>query len=140
LNGEYKDFISDGHDFSGHHMINAPDLSATARAAYQWRSGVGAFTLSGDVAYTSKMDLDFRDDLNSTVDFDRARAQFVAAAHTLLDARTAWRNVAGDLEVALWGQNLTNKAVLTHATFGVNEAVLFYGAPRSLGFNVSLSF
>jgi iron complex outermembrane receptor protein len=140
LNGVYKDFISDGLDFSGLHMINAPDLTATARATYQWRTGLGAFTLSSDVAYTSKTDLDFRDNLNSTVDFDRARAQFVVPAHTLLDSRAAWRNVAGDLEVALWGQNLTNKAVLTHTTFGVNEAVLFYGAPRSLGFNVSLSF
>jgi iron complex outermembrane receptor protein len=140
LNGIYKDFISDGRDFSGLHLINAPDLTATGRATYQWRTGVGAFTLSSDVAYTSKTDLDFRDDPNSTVDFDRARSQFVAAAHTLIDARTAWRNVAGNLEVSLWGQNLTNKAVLTHSTFGVNEAVLFYGPPRSFGFNVSLSF
>jgi iron complex outermembrane receptor protein len=140
LDGEYKDFVSEGRNFSGLNLINAPDLTATARAAYEWRTGVGAFTLSSDVAYTGETDLDFRDDLNSTVDFDRARAQFVSASHTLLDARAAWRNVAGNLELAVWGQNLTNEAVLTHTTFGVNEAVLFYGAPRSLGFNVSLSF
>jgi iron complex outermembrane receptor protein len=140
LNGEYKEFVSEGRDFSGLHLINAPDFTGTARAAYQWRTAVGAFTLSSDVAYTGKTDLDFRDDPNSTVDFDRARAQFVSAAHTLLDARAAWRNLAGNLEVAVWGQNLTDKAVLTHTTFGVNEAVLFYGPPRSLGLDVSLSF
>ncbi len=138
--GEYQDFISEGRDFSGLDLVNAPDLTATARAAWQWRTGVGAFTLSSDVSYASETDLDFRDDLNSTVDFDRARAQFVADAHTLLDVRAAWRNLAGNIEAVIWGRNLTNEAVLTHTTFGTNEAVLFYAAPRSFGFDVSLSF
>jgi iron complex outermembrane receptor protein len=140
MDGEYQEFISEGRDFSGLDLVNAPKLTATTRAAYTWRTGVGAFTLSGDVAYRSKTDLDFRDNPSSTVDFDRARAQFVADAHTLLDARAAWRNLAGNLEAAIWGRNITNEAVLTHTTFGANEAVLFYDAPRTLGFNVSLSF
>jgi outer membrane receptor protein involved in Fe transport len=140
MDGEYEDFISEGRDFSGLDLVNAPELSVTTRAAYEWRTGIGAFTLSGDVAYKSETDLDFRDDLNSTVAFDRARARFVADAHTLLGARAAWRNLAGNIELAVWARNITNEEVLTHTTLGTNEAVLFYDAPRSLGFNASFTF
>jgi outer membrane receptor protein involved in Fe transport len=40
----------------------------------------------------------------------------------------------------VWARNITNEEVLTHTTLGTNEAVLFYDAPRSLGFNASFTF
>lgn len=140
LDGEYQDFVSEGRDFSGLDLVNAPELTATARIGYDWRLALGTISAMGSAAYTSDVDLDFRDDPTSTVDFDRARARFVADANTLIDARLAWRNVAGTLEAAVWGRNLTNEEVLTHTTFGTAEAVMFYDAPRSYGVTVTVSF
>jgi iron complex outermembrane receptor protein len=140
MDGEYEDFISEGRDFSGLDLVNAPELTLTGRASYEWPTAMGTFTLAGNAAYTSEVDLDFRDNLDSTVDFDRARAQFVADAHTLIDARAAWRNLAGNVEAAVWARNITNEEVLTHTTFGTAEAVLFYDAPRSVGVNLTLTF
>lgn len=140
LDGEYEDFISEGRDFSGLDLVNAPELTVTGRVGYDWRVALGTISAMGSAAYTSEVDLDFRDDPTSTVDFDRARARFVSDAHTLIDARLAWRNLAGTLETAVWGRNLTNEEVLTHTTFGTAEAVMFYDAPRSYGVTFTVTF
>ena len=140
LDGEYQDFISEGRDFSGLDLVNAPELTVTGRIGYDWRISQGTIGALATAAYTSETDLDFRDDPNSTVDFDRARSRFVSDANTLIDARLSWRNVPSTLEIAAWGRNLTNEEVLTHTTFGTAEAVLFYGAPRSYGVTLTVTF
>ena len=60
LDAKYKDFQSDGDDYSGNTLPNAPETSINASARYEWAIFGGEASAQGDVAYRTKVYYDTR--------------------------------------------------------------------------------
>ena len=144
VDGEYTEFVSTDTfsgtvtDFSGEDIINVPDLSLAARARYERAVATGSIIASAELIHNTETDLEFRDNVALFGDFNR-RA-FVRDDHTLLNARLAWRNDANGVEVALWGENLTDETVLGNMSITRAGIRGEYFAPRTVGFSVSWDY
>ena len=117
-------------DVAGNTLNNAPEFKGTAYAAYQFAFGGGDLTLSTQLSYQGRVF--FNNPVN-----DRIASQ---GAVKLVDARAAWTNEAGNLELAVFGKNITNEDYLHNIVqftstsdarldvFGIGNA-LGYAAP-----------
>jgi iron complex outermembrane receptor protein len=80
----------------GNRLNNAPEIKGSAFAAYTFPLGDrGDLSLLAQVSYT--------DDIYFNAANDRNESQ---PAYTVVDARVAYTNPGGNLEIALWGKNL----------------------------------
>jgi iron complex outermembrane recepter protein len=129
-------------DASGNRLTNAPEWKAAANAQYGFNLGnLGTLTLFGQVS--------FQDDLFFTQINELEVGQ---EAITLLDARVAFVNAAGNLEAALYGKNLGNERYFHNGVrftstsdpaldvFQIGNALGYPAPGRSWGVQLSYRF
>jgi iron complex outermembrane receptor protein len=115
-------------DVSGKTLIRSPDFTTNLSAIYDIPSTVGPFSLSGTVYYTTKI---FYDALN----------RVEQPAYALLNARIGWRPVqVKDLEVSLYGRNLTDRHVIASVFESETEDFTRADNPRTYGVQLSYGF
>ncbi len=134
LDTEYKDFINEaGLDFSGNTLTRAPkhsyNIGATYRADLDARLGL---TLHAEYSYRSRV---FYDPSNFALVGDSGRG--------LLDARAVLSLRDHNVDISLWGRNLTDKVHVTQAIDGRGPFNLSQNAagviaePRMYGLTVT---
>ena len=105
----------------GHDMFRAPRNKAHLELKYLMPlNGGGKLEAQSAYSYTSNQ---------------RAEVEpyAIQPAFGLLDARIAWTNPSGRLEVALRGSNLTDRAWVSHVYTIAGEAIAAFGDPRTYG-------
>ncbi len=117
-------------DAAGNTLNNAPEFKGNVYASYTYPVGSGNLAVSTQFGYQGKVY--FNNPAN-----DPIASQ---SSVTLLDARAAWSNGAGNLELAVYGKNLTDEEYLHNIVqftstsdarldvFGIGNA-LGYAAP-----------
>ena len=109
---------------AGNKLPNAPELSFTGSARYEWSIGGFDASVQAGAAYTDDV---FKDANNDPV--------VASEAHWLYDARATLGPADGPWEVAVWGENLSDEQYVVQ---GLNVASLGFGnrtfnAPRTYG-------
>ena len=124
LSATYRDFISQGGDYSGNRLPSAPKVSAQASADYRKPIGNGALVVRADLSYRSRV---FFDTSNAARLGDRARA--------FVDGRAGWQFAGDRYEAAFWVRNLFDVPVISDITplpaLGFDAMVV--GRPRTWG-------
>lgn len=133
---EYDEFVVGGVDLADTAVPSfAPDQTASASLEYVFAHfPVGQLSMRADASYSAS----YTFETFSTL-YDKA------SERTLVDARIALKQLpvgGGDLEVALWGKNLTNES---YREFGVDFgalgfAVNTWGDPRMYGMDLLYKF
>ena len=104
LDARYDEYISGGVDISATARFpNAPDWTAGA-------SAIGEWPLPGGSTFDARLDASFQGALYPTSDIDPSVLQ---PGRTLWNASLTWRSPKHDWEVALIGQNLSDKVYRT---------------------------
>lgn len=120
-------------DISGRVSVPfAPKNTASLSAKYSFpRTRVGVFSFSMTAQYKDEFE------------FDPIQTLYVdSQARTLLGARLALAEIplvdGGDLEISLWGKNLTDKEYRNMGTDfgGLGYAVASFGTPRTYGLDI----
>ncbi|MEC9198177.1 MAG: TonB-dependent receptor [Pseudomonadota bacterium] len=132
---EYKDFVSNGQDFSGNSFVFAPELTASIGGSYRWDNGV---TLGVDASYTDSA----FGNVENTAD-EATDSRFLINAQLTYDAPGGW--TAG-----IYARNLldedyaTARLPLTSVNSGGTAAeqrnFLRAGEPRTLGIFLTKTF
>jgi iron complex outermembrane receptor protein len=109
---------------AGNELPNAPELSFTGSAKYEWSIGGFDASAQAGAAYTDDV---FKDANNDPI--------VASGAHWLYDARATLGPADGPWEVAVWGENLSDEQYVVQ---GLNVASLGFGnrifnAPRTYG-------
>lgn len=146
LDPEYQEFIEFGRDVADDRAFpHAPNVTAAAGFDWTMLSGAkGDLTLTGDANYTSQYyTFPFALSPQSPQPAGNTQAQ----SRMLFDARLAWSNlpIAGqEVEIAVWGKNLTNKEYLSNfIDFGPGFGGLtngYFGPPRTYGVTLGVDF
>lgn len=114
-------------DASGFRMQRSPDFTANIGASYTTGLLSGSLTLSGNAYYTS------------SIFFDPSQ-QFKQAGYALLSLRAEWRDAKDRFNVAIFGDNVTNRRYRTQVlanTLGIGTA---WNSPATYGVSVGLKF
>ncbi|WP_374571197.1 TonB-dependent receptor [Phenylobacterium sp.] len=125
LHAFYGDYKSEGGDYSGNRMPQAPKFNMTAGARYRFDLPAGgSITPSVDVSYRSK------------IYFDSTQTERLSDPELwLVDAQLAWTSPDRTIEAGLWGKNLTDESYLNSISpidsLGVD--LLGYAPPRTYG-------
>jgi iron complex outermembrane receptor protein len=137
LNAEYKNFVNEaGRDFSGNSLTRSP--SDSVNVGFTWRRPVGdglSLALHSEYSYRSRV---FYLPDNYRVASDGSLG--------LLDARVTLGFDRQNIELTLWGKNLTDEAYITQAIDGrgpfnlSQNAAAAIGAPRMYGATLNWYF
>ncbi|RMB26717.1 iron complex outermembrane receptor protein [Sphingomonas sp. PP-F2F-G114-C0414] len=131
LSATYRDFISQGADYSGNRLPSAPKVSVQGSAEYRKPIATGAIVARADVSYRSKVFFDTSNDARLT---DRARA--------FVDGRIGWQFAKDRYEVALWVRNVFDVPVISDITplpaLGFDAVVV--GRPRTFGLSLRANY
>ncbi len=133
LDTRYGEYISGGTDIAATARFpNAPDWTAGA-------SAIGEWALPGGSAFDARLDVSFQGALYPTTDVAPIVLQ---PGHTVWNASLTWASPKHDWEVALIGQNLSDKVYRTGSFWFefVGLATAYYGAPRTLALSITYSF
>ena len=95
LDATYQDFQSQGDDYSGNTLPNAPDVSLNGSARYEWDIFGGRAEAQADVSYRSKVFYDTRN-VERLSDGDR----------TFVNLRFGWKPADGGMEFGVYGRNV----------------------------------
>lgn len=95
LDATYQDFQSQGDDYSGNTLPNAPETSLNGSARYEWEFFGGIAEAQADVAYRSKVYYDTRN-VERLSDGDR----------TFVNLRFGWKPAQGGMEFGVYGRNV----------------------------------
>ena len=95
LDATYQDFQSQGDDYSGNTLPNAPETSVTGSARYEWAFLGGTAEAQADVSYRSKIYYDTRN-VERLSDGDR----------TFVNLRFGWKPADGGMEFGVYGRNV----------------------------------
>ncbi len=116
---------------SGNELPNAPGVSFTGRAIYEWSPSAGLTArLQAGAQYTQGT---FKDALNDPV--------IASDDHWTFDARAAIGSDSGNWELAIWGQNLSNERYVEQGlNSGLGAGNRTFNAPRTYGVQVSRRF
>lgn len=133
LDSRYDHYLSGGVDIAGQQRFaNAPRLTAGA-------SVIATIPLALAGSLVARIDGRYQSKVYPTTDLSEEIAQ---AGYSLWNASLAWRSPGGRWQVALMGQNLTDKAYRTTGfnlpSFGILTG--FYGPPRTVALSLSRSF
>jgi outer membrane receptor protein involved in Fe transport len=134
-------------DYSGNRLLNSPRLKASLAAEWTLDLGRwGALIPRYDFAWTDDIFFDPSEGLGSPNEFGEfALPEYTTGqrAYWLHGVRLAYRTPAGNIEIAFWVRNLTDKVYKTFAfdasTFS-NIVVNFVGEPRTYGGSISISW
>ena len=147
LDTEYKEFIEFGMDVSDDRAFpHAP--KTTFSMGFDWEAASGDWgdlTLTGDMNHSAKY---FTFPYSLTPNFPGQVAyNSEAPSRTIFDARIAWSNIPiadQNIELAIWGKNLTNDEYLTNfIDFGPGFGGLtngYFGPPRTYGATLGINF
>ena len=138
-------------DRSNEPVTQAPKWTANAGATQTFKTAVGDLSFHADYAYISKRAMDAGTVKSlaqggTQVAIDRqaiANRASVIKAYGLLNARIALQLDSPDLELALWGRNLTDQPWFTNvfnSYTGLGATVQFQGAPRTYGVSATFRF
>ena len=128
LDSEGQDLIINGGDYSGKELVGAPELSYNLRASYDKSLAFGDISASVTLSHEDESRRDYVDDRIKVDERD------------LVDARIAWANSTGSIEVALWGKNLTDEDYISHMYVIGPGGVGVWGAPRTYGVTGTFNF
>jgi iron complex outermembrane receptor protein len=92
----------------------------------------GDLTLRADVKWTD----DYRTEINYFDDKANWRITEIES-FTLVDARAAYALTDSNIEVALWGKNLTDEEYPMHTIPFLGNGFSIYAPPRTYGVSVS---
>lgn len=114
-------------DATGNTMVRAPDFSGNLTGVYSWSNSAGGFDVSATLFYSTKV-------------YEEVADRIYQPAYYQLNASADWRPRNGNLDLKLWGRNLTNRDIIesTTITVGGDEAV--YAPPRAIGIEASYKF
>ncbi|MET0207490.1 MAG: TonB-dependent receptor, partial [Burkholderiaceae bacterium] len=116
----------DGGSNAGDALPRAPDAKFAARVQYGRAVAQGRAELGLVYQWTDSFE----------TDVPNTRIMHVAGYH-LIDARLAWTDAAGNLEVAAWGRNLGDVDHVVHTIAFLGNGFSLYGAPRTYGLSVT---
>lgn len=125
-----------GFDIGGNSFPFAPEVTASIAPEYLIADvGGGELIFSAEAQYQSHQEYDFFNDMQAQGPMKDGQD-----AYTLFNARVTYN--IGDVSVALWGKNLTDKYYNSYAIniegFGANYFVP--GPPRTYGIDVTYRF
>ena len=126
LRATYDSFNdSNGGDFNGNRLRQAPKHSFDLTLSYEWAAWDGIAQASLDYRYQDKS---FREPDNSVT---------VQPSYDLLDAQLSYRTTDGSWEAVLWTKNLLDEEYIAHLyILGGNDYALF-GTPRTYGVSLN---
>lgn len=102
LDATYQDFQSQGDDYSGNTLPNAPEVSLNGSARYEWEFFGGSAEAQADVSYRSKVYYDTRN-VERLSDGDR----------TFVNLRFGWKPSQGGMEFGIYGRNVFGETNIT---------------------------
>jgi iron complex outermembrane receptor protein len=115
-------------DASGGKLAQAPELSYTALASYEWRT-------SGDYLMGIAADVSYTDDTSGGVLREDATEDY-----TILNARVSLSDASGKWKTMIWVRNLADEDYYPSAFLGGNGPyVRSMGMPRTAGVSFSYS-
>lgn len=132
---EYDKFVdTSGNDNSGNPIANVPDWTITTSVV----ADIPIPTNLGSL----RTRVDFRTRSDITVDADTDRVFGIRQGKEKLGARLTWTSANDRYEIAIWGQNLLNKAEMVSISpyGGFNQRMVAYSAPRTFGVSLTAKF
>jgi len=129
LDTEYTEFRTVGAlDLTGNVLPNTPELSAAARAKYQWPLAKGA-------AFVAAIDASYQEEIYFS---GRQNPLEAAESYTLLNGRVAWTSPLSTWELSAYIKNATDKEYRTQAFLLIGSSYsVIYGNPRTYGVGVT---
>ncbi|MCL4716351.1 MAG: TonB-dependent receptor [Hyphomonadaceae bacterium] len=131
LHAEFDEFISEGQDYGGNRLPQAPELTFNASMSYAAPLPTGdEIVLNADTTYSSK------------IYFDNSNAERLSqGAVWNMNGQVSWRSGRSGLEAGVFARNLFDEdwivAVSPIESLGVD--LLTYNRPRSVGVFVRFS-
>lgn len=130
---EFDKYQSASGDFSGNQLPRSPEKTFNTLIRYSYMiEGFGELAAQTDFDYTDKMYYTPANDESLSNEDGYWR----------YNARLAWTSPDEDIEVAVWGKNLTDEEYLVTvgdlSDFGLHE--LYYGDPRTYGVTGTFRF
>ncbi len=124
LSAKYKDFKSLAGDYSGNQLPDAPKVSLTAQARYEWDLAGGQAHVSADASYRSKVYYDTRN-----------IERLSDGARTFVNAQIGWTTPGKRYEFGIWGRNLTDETNISDIIpiEGLGFDLFNMGLPRTGG-------
>jgi len=157
-NSKYVTYVDfNGFDRSHEPLYLTPRWTASISPSWSHALDFGRLSVRGDFAYQSRMALyptGFYTDANGVIrDANNGNptsaadaAGFTAAntdrAHWLINARANLTILDGNLDIAIWGRNLSNQRDIVGGLpiVGVGSAAAIYRDPRTYGTTVTVKF
>ena len=112
---------------SGRRMIRAPEFTGTVTANGHIPVGGGMLDLTGSVYYSTS--------INYTLD-----GRVKQPSYAKIDARAAWSPDDSGITIAIYGKNLTDKAVYGGAFITAVADAVHWSPPRTYGVQVEYRF
>ncbi len=134
VEAEYEDYINGaGDDLKGNKLPRAPETTFNGLVQYR-------LPLNIEGRASLQLDLDYKDKVYFTPEnVDQLSNE---ESYWLVNARASYETPEGDIEISIWGKNLTDKEYLATvgdlSAFGLQQ--LYYGDPRSYGVTVNYNF
>lgn len=137
IDAYYKKYVDNGVDKSGNVFPAVPKWQLSASAVYTVPVGVGDLQFGVDWYWQSKVVFD--PDNHSAF----SGATGLQDAYSLFNGRIALDFAGQDLQIAVWGKNLTNEYYLAGAldvTAALGYGANYYAPPRTFGLMVTKKF
>jgi iron complex outermembrane recepter protein len=114
-------------DLTDHQMMRAPTFAGTLSPRYSTPLARGITTFSANLFYTTKVTLD-------------PTGVYNQGAYPLLGLRAEWTDPSKRLSVALYGENVTNRAYRTEVSATTAAVSQTWGHPATVGGEVKYRF
>jgi iron complex outermembrane receptor protein len=114
-------------DASGNTMIRSPSFSGNLTAQYVHETNAGRFDAAATIFYSSKLYFEIGD-------------RVVQPAYAQLNGHLGYSPPGTNLEVRLWGKNLTNHPVIYATTITTTADGVNYSPPRTYGIELSYKY
>lgn len=134
VDAEYRDYINGaGEDLQGNRLPRSPETTFNGLLQYR-------LPLQFEGQVSLQLDFDYKD----RIFFKPENEDLLSNGENywLINARTAYETADGDIEISVWGKNLTDEEYLATvgdlSNFGFHQ--LYYGDPRTFGVTVNYQF
>jgi iron complex outermembrane receptor protein len=126
-------YIPNSFDAAGYPLLNSPKWTVFTQLGYEFQVFNEKFPTSLTYSWKDSFDQDFV--------IDPSEAALRQHSYALLNARMAYLpSRMPNLQVALWGNNLTNKAYFNLAFINATGVTQGYAPPRTWGVDLKYSF
>lgn len=125
LDTEVNDLLIEGangtFDASGQNLLRAPENSSSLSINYTMPTSIGDVDFRLAFSHQDEQRTDYID------------PRIVQDRFDLWDGRIAWTSESGNVDVALWGKNLTGEDYVSHMYVIGPGGIGVWGAPRTYG-------